>query len=86
MLRRRVLLLVAVLTSAATAVVLGFAVRLFIDAYTGPSGPQSLGGLAFVLACIVLAVAGLPAAVAAGLAWAGYAAAARRSRSRCLPR
>jgi hypothetical protein len=81
-LQRKVLLVVAVLVSAATAVVVGFAMYLFVEAYAG--GSQSLGGLAFVLGCAVLVVAGLPGGVASGLAWAGYAAAARRSH--CIPR
>jgi hypothetical protein len=51
---------------------------LIYESYTGPSGPQSLSGLAFLLAVVVLGVAGLPAAVTCALAWAGYAAAARR--------
>jgi NhaP-type Na+/H+ or K+/H+ antiporter len=83
-LQRRVLLVLALLTSAATAVVVGFGLYLIFEAYAGPSGPESLGGLAFLLGAIVLVVVGLPAAVTSGLAWAGYAAATRRSR--CLPR
>jgi hypothetical protein len=84
MLQRRVLLTLALLTSAAAAVVVGFGMYLIFEAYAGPGGPESLGGLAFALGAIVLVVLGLPAAVISGLAWAGYAAAARRSR--CLSR
>jgi hypothetical protein len=79
-LQRRVLLAIAVLASAATAVVLGFAIYLIGQAYSGPSGPQSMSGLAFVLAVYILLIFGLPAAVTCGLAWVGYAVAARRSR------
>jgi hypothetical protein len=79
-LQRRVLLVIAVLASAATAVILGFVIYLVAESYAGPSGPESLGGLAFFLAVYVRVVFGLPAAVTCGLAWVGYAVAARRTR------
>lgn len=84
MVLRRVLLSLALLTSAAAAVVVGFGMYLIFEAYAGPGGPESLGGLAFALGAMELVVVGLPAALTSGLAWAGYAAAA--SRSRCLSR
>ncbi len=79
MLLRRVLLAFAVLTSAAAATVFGFAVYLFIGGYSGGSDPQSVSGLLFPIAFLVLGVAGLPAALACA-SWAGYLAAARGSR------
>ena len=80
MLLRRALLGFAVLASAAAAVVFGFALYLFIGGYSGGSNPQSISALAFPLSFLVVIVIGLPAALVCALAWAGYLAAARRSR------
>jgi hypothetical protein len=79
-LQRRILLAVALLASAAAAVVVGFGMYLIVESYAVPGGPESLGGLAFALGAIELAVVGLPAVITCGLAWAGYAGAARRSQ------
>lgn len=80
MLLRRTALALAVLASAAVAAVLGFAVLLFAQSFSGGGDPQSVAALAFPMALLVVIVAGLPAALACAAAWAGYAAAARRSR------
>ena len=71
MLLRRALLALAVLTSAAVAAVLGFAVYLFTAGYSGGSNPQSIAPLAFPLSFLVLLIVGLPAALICAAAWAG---------------
>ncbi len=76
---RRALLALAVLTSAAAAVVLGFAACLFAQGYSGGSDPQSVAALAFPLSFLVLAVVGAPVTLACAASWAGYLAAARKS-------
>lgn len=73
-------LALAVLASAAVAAVLGFAVSLFAQGYSGGGDPQSVAALAFPMALLVVIVAGLPAALVCAVAWVSYAAAARRSR------
>jgi hypothetical protein len=78
---RRALLGLAVLVSAAAAAVLGFAGYLFTEGYSGGGNPQSVAPLAFPLAFLVLAIVGLPVALACAGCWIGYLAAARRSRS-----
>jgi hypothetical protein len=78
---RRALLALAVLVSAAAAAVFGFAGYLFAEGYSGGGNPQSVAPLAFPLALLILAIVGLPAAVACAASWFGYLAAARRSRS-----
>jgi hypothetical protein len=77
---RRALLALALLVSAAAAVVLGFAVYLFIAGYSGGGGPQSVAPLAFPIALGIFALVGLPVALACAGSWIGYFAAARRSR------
>jgi hypothetical protein len=77
---RWALLAFAVLASAAVVAVLGFAVYLFAQGYSGGSDPQSVAALAFPLSFLVVIVVGLPVALICALAWAGYFAAARRSR------
>lgn len=80
MLLRRTALALAVLASAAAAAVLGFAALLFAQGFAGAGDPQSVAALAFPMALLVVIVAGLPAALVCAAAWAGYAAATRRSR------
>jgi hypothetical protein len=77
---QRALLGFAVLASAAAAVVFGFALYLFAGGYSGGSNPESISALAFPLSFLVVIVVGLPAALVCALAWAGYLAAARRTR------
>ena len=81
---RRALLAVAVLTSAAAVVVVGFAVSLFASGYSGDGDPQSMSGLAFPIAFLILGVVGLPLMLASAASWAGYLSAARKNRR--LPR
>jgi hypothetical protein len=76
----RALLAFALLASAALAAVLGFAVYLFAQGYSGGSNPQSVAALAFPLSFLVVIIVGLPVALACALAWAGYFAAVRKSR------
>jgi hypothetical protein len=77
---RRVLLGLAVLASSAAAAVVGFAVYLFIQGYSGGGNPQSIAALAFPIAFGVLTVVGLPVALVCAATWAGYLSAARQSR------
>ena len=56
MLLRRALLALAVLASAAAATVVGFAVYLVVEGYSGGGDPQSVAPLAFPIAFLVLAV------------------------------
>ena len=84
MLLRRTLLALAVLTTAATAVVIGFAANLLVQGYSGSNDPQSVSALAIPLAFIILGAAGLPLTLASAGAWAGYLTAARKHRQ--LPR
>jgi drug/metabolite transporter (DMT)-like permease len=77
---RRALLAFAVLASAAVAAVLGFAVLLFAEGYSGGSNPQSVAALAFPLSFLVVIIVGLPAALVCAVAWASYFAVVRRSR------
>jgi hypothetical protein len=77
---RRVLLAFAVLTSAAAAAVLGFAAYLLAEGYSGGSDPQGAAPLAFPISFLVLAVVGMPVALACAASWVGYRTAARKSR------
>ena len=70
----------AVLASVAAALVFGFALYLFAAGYSGGSDPQSISALAFPLSFLVVIVVGVPTSLVSALAWAGYLAAARRSR------
>ncbi|HEX4090712.1 MAG TPA: hypothetical protein VHZ33_18535 [Trebonia sp.] len=77
---RRALLGFAVLASAAAAVVLGFALSLFSEGYSGGNDPQSVAPLAFPIAFLIFVAVGLPAGLVCAASWFGYRAAARRSR------
>jgi hypothetical protein len=77
---RGALLTFAVLTSVVAAVVVGFAAYLFAEGYSGGSSQQSVAALAFPLAFLILAVAGLPLTLACAVSWAGYLSAARKNR------
>lgn len=77
---RRTLLTLAVLTSAAVAVVLWYAAMVFADGYASGNDPESMNGLGFTIAILIFAIAGLPLALASAASWAGYHAVARKSR------
>jgi drug/metabolite transporter (DMT)-like permease len=77
---RWALLGLAVIASAATAVVLGFAAYLFIQGYSGGNNPESVAPLAFPIAIAIYAFVGVPTALVCALAWVGYYAATRRIR------
>jgi drug/metabolite transporter (DMT)-like permease len=80
LLLRGALLTFAVLTSAAAAVVVGFAVYLFAQGYSGGDNPQSVAPLAFPISLVILAVVGVPLALASAASWAGYLTANRKHR------
>jgi len=75
---RRALLAFAVLTSAAAAA--GFAAYLFTEGYSGGGDPQSVAPLAFPIALLIMAVVGVPVALACAASWAGYLTAARKAK------
>jgi hypothetical protein len=77
---RGALLAFAVLTSAAAAVVLGFAAYLFAEGYSGGGNPQSVAPLAFPFAFLLLGVVGLPLTLACAVSWVGYRTATRKGR------
>jgi drug/metabolite transporter (DMT)-like permease len=60
--------------------VVGFAVYLFAEGYSGGSDQQSVAPLAFPLSFLILAVVGIPLTLACALSWAGYLAATRKHR------
>jgi drug/metabolite transporter (DMT)-like permease len=69
-----------VLTSAAAAAVILFAAYLFAEGYSGGGDPQSVAPVAFPIAFLILAVVGIPLALACAASWAGYLAATRKNR------
>jgi hypothetical protein len=77
---RWTLLVLAVLCSAAVAVVAGFAGYVFAQGYSGGSDPQSVSGLAFPLSLVILIAGGVPAALACAGAWIGYFLVSRNRR------
>jgi len=81
---RRALLAFAVLTSAsaaaAAAAAAGFAAYLFTEGYSGGGDPQSVAPLAFPIALLIMAVVGVPVALACAASWAGYLTAARKAK------
>jgi hypothetical protein len=80
------LLVLAVLASAATVVVLGFLINLFIQGYSGGNDPTSLGGLAVFLAMLGCALVGIPALLICTLLWLAYrASSAARARAHFKP-
>jgi drug/metabolite transporter (DMT)-like permease len=77
---RWALLGLAVIASVATALILGYAVYLFILGYSGGNNPESDAPLAFPIAIAIYAFVGVPTALVCALAWAGYYAVTRRIR------
>jgi ABC-type polysaccharide/polyol phosphate export permease len=73
------LLALAVLTSAAAVIVLGFVAYLFAQGYSGGNNPQSVAPLAFPLSFLILVVVGIPVTLVCAVSWAGYLAAARKN-------
>jgi hypothetical protein len=86
LLLNRALLVLAVLASAATVVILGFLVNLFIQGYSGGNDPTSIAPLAFPIAILGFVIAGIPALVISTLLWLAYTASkAGRARARGTP-
>jgi drug/metabolite transporter (DMT)-like permease len=77
---RWALLGLAILASAATALVLGFATYLFLQGYSGGNNPESVAPVAFPIAFAIYAFVGVPTALVCALAWVGYYAVTRRIR------
>jgi hypothetical protein len=72
----------AVVASAATAVIVGFIVNLFIQGYSGGNDPTSVAPLAFPVAILFFVIAGFPAMLICALMWLAYAASkAARARA-----
>ena len=72
---RRVLLVLAVMASTATAVIFGFLAFMFISGYSGGSSPTSIAPIAFPIALFFFVVVGVPAVVISVLLWFAYRAA-----------
>lgn len=75
---RWALLAFAVLTSAAAAIVIGFAAYLFSGGYSGGSDPQSVAPILIPVSLLVLACVGLPASLVCAAGWIGYAVVNRK--------
>jgi hypothetical protein len=76
----KVLLALAVLVSAGTAVILGFLVQLFLAGYSGGNNPQSVAPLAFLLAFLGFAFVGAPAVAITAALWVAFARSAAGRR------
>jgi hypothetical protein len=80
------LLVLAVLASAATLLILGFLINLFIQGYLMGNSPTSLGGLAVFFALVGYYIAGIPALLICTLLWLAYRAShAARARAHARP-
>lgn len=85
LLLNRILLVLAVLASAATVVILGFIVNLFIAGFSGGNDPTSVAPLAFPFAVVFYVIAGIPAVLICAALWVAYAlsrAARQREQAR----
>jgi ABC-type multidrug transport system fused ATPase/permease subunit len=79
------LLVLSVLASAATVIILGFLINLFIQGYSSGSDPAGLGGLAVFLALVGYYIVGIPALLICTLLWLAYRASSA-ARARALAR
>jgi hypothetical protein len=80
------LLVLAVVASAATVVIFGFLINLFIQGYLSSNTPTSLGGLAVFLAMLGYVIVGIPATLVCALLWIGYLGSkAARARAQAGP-
>jgi hypothetical protein len=83
LLLNRILLVLAVFVSAATAVIVGFLVYLYLQGYSGGNDPTSVAPLAFLFAIVLYGIIGIPAQLICALLWLAYAASrAARARAR----
>lgn len=79
----RTLLVLAVVASAATVVLIGFLVNLFMQGYSGGNDPTSVAPLAFPIALFFFLIAGIPGVLISALLWLGYTASnVARARAR----
>jgi hypothetical protein len=86
LLLNRTLLVLAVIASAATAVIIGFLINLFIAGYSGGNDPTSVAPLAFPIAILGFVIAGVPAMAISALLWLTYAASkGARARAHARP-
>ncbi len=74
----KVLLATCVLASAATAVILGFLVYLFIQGHSAGNSPTNIAPIAFPVVLLFFVVLGIPAIVISALLWFAYGAARTR--------
>ena len=82
----RALLVLAVLASAATLVIFGFLVNLFIQGYSGGNDPTSIAPLAILFAILGYVIVGIPAALFCALLWIAYLGSrAARARAHAGP-
>jgi len=77
------LLVLAVLASAATVVILGFLINLYIQGSSSANDPTGLGGLAVFLALAGYYIVGIPAMLICTMLWLAYRASkVARARAR----
>ena len=76
----RVLLALSVLASVAVAVIVAFVGYLFVSGYSGGNDPTSVAPLAFPVAIIFFAIAGLPAILICAGLWVAHGVSVRRRR------
>jgi len=80
------LLVLSVLASAATVVILGFLINLYIQGSSSANDPAGLGGLAVFLALVGYYLVGIPALLICTLLWLAYRASrAARARADARP-
>jgi hypothetical protein len=85
LLLNRILLVLAILATAAAVVILGFLINLFIAGFSGGNDPTSVAPLAFPFALVFFVIAGIPALLVSTLLWFAYAA-SRTARARAHPK
>ena len=71
--------MLSVLSTAGVVVILGVLVSLFLSGYSGGSTPESVAPLAFPVAMLGFAIAGVPAIVICAVLRAAHLADQRRA-------
>ena len=74
LLLNRTLLVLAIVASAATVVIIGFLINLFVQGYSGGNDPTSVAPLAFPIAIALFLIAGVPGLLISALLWLAYTA------------
>ena len=79
LLLNRILLVLAVLASAAAVVIFWFIINLFIAGFSGGNDPTSIAPLAFPFALLFFVIAGIPAMLICAMLWLAFAGSKRAS-------